>query len=79
MIGNDIIDLKLAKKESNYWQAGFLEKQFSSNEQTLIKSTSNTFLLVLVHETLIRFDKMCSNQFSRRKYPYVPFSQEGLL
>ena len=46
MIGNDIIDLKLAKKESNYWRAGFLEKQFSSNEQTLIKSTSNTFLLV---------------------------------
>ena len=46
MIGNDIIDLKLAKKESNYWRAGFLEKQFSSNEQALIKSTSNTFLLV---------------------------------
>ena len=46
MIGNDIIDLKLAKKESNYWRPGFLEKQFSSNEQTLIKSTSNTFLLV---------------------------------
>ena len=46
MIGNDIIDLKLANKESNYCRAGFLEKQFSSNEQTLIKSTSNTFLLV---------------------------------
>tara|TARA_S200000501_G_scaffold202094_1_gene190146 strand:- start:1364 stop:1918 length:555 start_codon:yes stop_codon:yes gene_type:complete len=46
MIGNDIIDLKLAKKESNYLRAGFLEKQFSSNEQALIKSTSNTFLLV---------------------------------
>ena len=29
MIGNDIIDLKLAKKESNYRRAGFLEKQFS--------------------------------------------------
>ena len=46
MIGNDIIDLKLAKKESNYLRAGFLEKQFSSNEQAIIKSTSNTFLLV---------------------------------
>ena len=46
MIGNDIIDLKLAKKENNYRRAGFLEKQFSSNEQALIKSTSNTFLLV---------------------------------
>ena len=66
MIGNDIIDLKLAKKESNYWRPGFLEKQFSSNEQTLIKSTSNTFLLVLVHETLTRFDKMCLNQSYRK-------------
>ena len=46
MIGNDIIDLNLANKDSNYWRAGFLEKQFSSNEQALIKSTSNTFLLV---------------------------------
>ena len=46
MIGNDIIDLKLAKKESNYWRVGFLEKQFSLNEQALIQSTSNPFLLV---------------------------------
>ena len=33
MIGNDIIDLKLAKKQSNYRRAGFLDKQFSSSEQ----------------------------------------------
>lgn len=46
MIGNDIIDLKLAKKESNYWRLGFLEKQFSLNEQALILSSSNSFLLV---------------------------------
>ena len=46
MIGNDIIDLKLAKKESNYRRAGFLDKQFSSSEQALIQSTSNTFHLI---------------------------------
>jgi len=46
MIGNDIIDLKLAKKENNYRRAGFLEKQFSSSEQALIQSTSNTFHLI---------------------------------
>ena len=46
MIGNDIIDLKLARKESNYRRAGFLEKQFSSSEQALIQSTSNTFHLI---------------------------------
>tara|TARA_B100001057_G_scaffold205716_1_gene206396 strand:+ start:27 stop:578 length:552 start_codon:yes stop_codon:yes gene_type:complete len=46
LIGNDIIDLKLAKKESNHWRSGFLEKQFSSYEQALIQSASNPFLLV---------------------------------
>ena len=46
MIGNDIIDLKLAKKESNYRRAGFLDKQFSSSEQALIQSTPNTFHLI---------------------------------
>mgnify|MGYP001196080446 CR=1 FL=1 len=46
MIGNDIIDLELTKKESNYQRAGFLNKQFSSNERALIQSTSNTFHLI---------------------------------
>jgi phosphopantetheinyl transferase (holo-ACP synthase) len=46
LIGNDIIDLKLAKKESNHSRSGFLEKQFSSYEQALIQSASNPFLLV---------------------------------
>ena len=46
MIGNDIIDLKLARKQTNYWRAGFLEKQFSSNERVLIRSTSNPFIVV---------------------------------
>ena len=33
-IGNDIIDLKLAKTQSNWQRKGFLEKQFTQKETT---------------------------------------------
>ena len=46
MIGNDIIDLSLAKTESNWQRRGFLEKQFSANEQQLILNAQNSFEMV---------------------------------
>ena len=46
MIGNDIIDLSLAKIESNWQRRGFLEKQFTENEQKLISAAPNPFVLV---------------------------------
>ena len=46
MIGNDIIDLSLAKIESNWQRKGFLEKQFTANEQQLILAATNSFDLV---------------------------------
>jgi len=46
LIGNDIIDLSLAKIESNWQRRGFLEKQFSSTEQQLILGATNSFILV---------------------------------
>ena len=36
MIGNDIIDLRLARVESNWQRKGFLEKLFTTFEQSLI-------------------------------------------
>lgn len=36
MIGNDIVDLGLAKVQSNWRRKRFLEKVFSSNEQAMI-------------------------------------------
>ena len=45
MIGNDIIDLSLAKIESNWQRRGFLEKQFTANEQQLILAATNPFSL----------------------------------
>ena len=46
MIGNDIIDLSVAKLESNWQRRGFLDKQFTENEQQLILSATNSFVLV---------------------------------
>ena len=46
MIGNDIVDLSLAKIESNWQRKGFLEKQFTANEQQQILAATNSFILV---------------------------------
>lgn len=41
MIGNDIIDLALAKKENNWQRKGFLDKLFTPKEQLLISKSNN--------------------------------------
>lgn len=41
MIGNDIIDLALARKESNWQRKGFLNKLFTPQEQLLISKSNN--------------------------------------
>lgn len=46
MIGNDIVDLQVAKKESNWQRRGFLEKLFTGEEQELITSSSDPFQMV---------------------------------
>ena len=46
MIGNDIVDLALAKKESNWKRKGYLDKIFTISEQFLIQKTKNQNLAV---------------------------------
>ena len=41
MIGNDVVDLVLAKKESNWKRKGFLNKIFTPYEQELIEKAPN--------------------------------------
>lgn len=48
MIGNDVIDLALAKVESNWQRKGFLDKIFTSNEQNLILSSENPTIMVWI-------------------------------
>ncbi|SHM72392.1 4'-phosphopantetheinyl transferase family protein [Flavobacterium xinjiangense] len=46
MIGNDIVDLALAKKESNWKRKGFLDKIFTQQEQLLITSAESPEVMV---------------------------------
>jgi phosphopantetheinyl transferase (holo-ACP synthase) len=46
VIGNDIIDLALAQKESNWKRRGFLNKIFTEKEQLLIFNDLNPELMV---------------------------------
>lgn len=41
MLGNDIVDLKLAAKQSNWRRKGYLQKIFTEKEQDLIVNASN--------------------------------------
>jgi phosphopantetheinyl transferase (holo-ACP synthase) len=46
MIGNDIIDMELAKQESNWQREGFLNKTMTSSEQNLIAKAINPETMV---------------------------------
>lgn len=46
MIGNDIVDLALARKESNWRRKGFLDKIFTEKEQLLILNSDNKTIMV---------------------------------
>jgi phosphopantetheinyl transferase (holo-ACP synthase) len=63
MIGNDVIDLALACKESNWRRTGFLEKIFTDKEQLLIKNSTNPELLIW-------------NLWSRKESAYKIFNRE---
>ena len=41
MIGNDIVDLKQAAKDSNWKRPRFLDKIFTQKEQSIILSSEN--------------------------------------
>ena len=46
MIGNDIIDLAQARRESNWQRKGFLNKVFTIHEQQLIRAASDPDAMV---------------------------------
>ena len=46
MIGNDVVDLHLAKTQSNWQRNRFLDKLFTDEEQKIIKNSDNSFLQV---------------------------------
>lgn len=64
MIGNDIVDLALAKEESNWKRKGYLDKIFTVSEQSLIQKSTNQELAVW-------------NLWSRKEAVYKIILQKG--
>ncbi|WP_231427541.1 MULTISPECIES: 4'-phosphopantetheinyl transferase superfamily protein [Pedobacter] len=46
MVGNDIVDLNLAKIQSNWQRKGYLDKIFNSNEKLLVSSAEDPDVMV---------------------------------
>jgi len=63
MIGNDVIDLALAKKESNWKRSRFLDKIFTVNEQLFIVNAENPEIMVW-------------NLWSRKEASYKIYNRE---
>ena len=62
MIGNDIVDLALALKESNWKRKGYLDKIFTKHEQLLIGLSDNP-------------ENMVWNLWSRKEAAYKIFNR----
>lgn len=63
MIGNDIVDLALARKESNWLRKGFLDKIFTQEEQLLISNSPNP-------------ENMVWNLWSRKEAVYKIYNRQ---
>jgi phosphopantetheinyl transferase (holo-ACP synthase) len=66
MIGNDIVDLALARKESNWKRKGFLDKIFTKNEQLLISKAEDPEVMVW-------------NLWSRKEAVYKIYNRQTLI
>lgn len=64
MIGNDIVDLAKAKKDSNWQRRGFLDKLFTTEEQQLILSSENP-------------EEMVWNLWSRKEAAYKIYNRQS--
>lgn len=86
MIGNDIVDLNLAKRQSNWQREGFLEKQFTDKEQKVILNSDIPFLQVWLFWSMKEAAYKCYTQkcqgrfFSPKKFECKIVSEsEGVV
>tara|TARA_B110000091_G_scaffold208142_1_gene247357 strand:- start:2032 stop:2598 length:567 start_codon:yes stop_codon:yes gene_type:complete len=68
MIGNDIVDLNLAAKESNWQRPGFLEKQFTIKEQESILNAPDSFLQVWLFWSMKEAAYKCYTQQYEKRF-----------
>ena len=67
-IGNDIVDLNLAKTQSNWQRKGFLEKQFTQKEQNEILNAENPFLKVWLFWSMKEAAYKCYTQKFKERF-----------
>ena len=67
-IGNDIVDLSLAKIQSNWQRKGFLEKQFTQKEQIEILASENPFLKVWLFWSMKEAAYKCYTQKNEKRF-----------
>lgn len=68
MIGNDIVDLQLARIESNWQRKGFLEKQFTCKEQEEILKSEDPFLKVWLFWSMKESAYKCYTQQHKKRF-----------
>ena len=68
MIGNDVVDLQLAKTQSNWQRKGFLEKQFTEEEQQTILNSKNPFLQVWLFWSMKEAAYKCYVQEHQKRF-----------
>lgn len=68
MIGNDIVDLNLAKTQSNWQRKGFLEKQFTDFEINEIVNSANPFLKVWLFWSMKEATYKCFVQKHQKRF-----------
>lgn len=68
MIGNDIVDLQLAKIQSNWQRKGFLEKQFTDSEQEIILNAEKPFLQVWLFWSMKEAAYKCYTQLNQKRF-----------
>ncbi|WP_026776227.1 4'-phosphopantetheinyl transferase superfamily protein [Polaribacter sp. Hel_I_88] len=68
MIGNDVVDLKLTKTESNWQRKGFLEKQFTDSEISEILNSTNPFVKVWLFWSMKEAAYKCYVQEHQKRF-----------
>lgn len=68
MIGNDVVDLNLAKTESNWKRKGFLEKQFTDFEIDKILNSENPFITVWLFWSMKEAAYKCYVQEHKKRF-----------
>jgi len=71
MIGNDIVDLQLAARESNWQRPGFLQKLFSSREIHDIQSAEDPNRMVWLYWSMKETAYKCISRMVSKRF-YAP-------